>query len=303
MAGMVVAEIEHLQCQLAAGDDKRSSARHPAGIVLILAYKRDTAVISCKSGTHLYMNAGIVDADDLPFDPHRVGDVDHVLENRGQPMSHRGLSVAGRSIEEHGASGVQRRAGLFQNALLHLQIAHRLANAAHGNHFAGQLLHIDLITELRDGNRGRPRVPKPLERIDRPSPPLFGERITHVDHVVGVAGSQGVQQLPVDRHVHQFAHHVVGELDGIDELTYRFQPAGVDQLHEKAEQFIFFNAGSCNVDRLGGNAMQIGVQGRLVNCAGGDQVVAQTSTVVVAPRQRRRHIRFRHALGPDQQVT
>jgi hypothetical protein len=41
----------------------------------------------------------------------------------------------------------------------------------------------------------------------------------------------------------------------------------------------------------------------LVDRSDGDKVVTQPAAVLGAARQRRAYIRFRHALGPDKQVT
>ncbi len=74
----IEAEVEHLQRQLAAGDDEGPAAGNPA-LVEILAPQRPGAR-DAGAALDALVNAGIEDLDDLAFHLEAIGNVDGSLK-------------------------------------------------------------------------------------------------------------------------------------------------------------------------------------------------------------------------------
>ena len=83
----VIAEVEHIERELAAGDDERPAARNPAGIVFFAADDGEAVVLSNRGDVERDVDAGVVNADDLALDDDRVGDVDDVVEDARRRMA------------------------------------------------------------------------------------------------------------------------------------------------------------------------------------------------------------------------
>jgi hypothetical protein len=143
-----------------------------------------------------------------------------------------------RPIEQHGAAGVQRRAALLDDFLGNREVAEGFPNALIRHQLVGQLLHVDLLVELIQSYRRRSRVTHLRQRVHHPPASAVGEGITHVQRIAGLARTQGAQQLPVNRHLHQLHHDVVRQLDGRDELAQRLQMIDVNQLTSRLSRSV-----------------------------------------------------------------
>ena len=299
----VEAEIEHLQRQFAAGDHKGPPARNPARVVFVAPDKGEIVVLDRGVGAQQGVKAGVVDADDLAHDHDRVRHVDYVGEYAGKAERNRSLPIAGGTVEQYGAARVQRWADTFHDAVLEDQVAQGLPQAIEGHALVGNLLQVHLVGKLVEGDRRGPGIAHLFQGIDRPAPPLVGERVFQVQRIAGVTCSQIAQQLAVDGHPHQIEYQVIGQLDGIHELAGRFQVVHVDQLHQQAQELRRVDSGSRYIGRLCRHAIEKGVQRNLSESPDAHQTVSQASAKFSLQRQRLGHILDGDHLGLDQQVS
>src|SRR5580700_3771076 len=109
MADGVVEEVEHLEGELAAGNEKGPAAGNPAVVENIGAGRQESAIVAEPGAIDGDVNRGVEDADDLALDGDGVGNVDDVAEHAGQAASYGGLSVSRRAVEQHGTAGGQPR--------------------------------------------------------------------------------------------------------------------------------------------------------------------------------------------------
>ena len=173
----------------------------------------------------------------------------------------------------------KRRAALLDDFVFEGEVAEAAADAVEGHQLVGELLHVDAVGEVVEGDRSGPDVAQPLQGIEGPALALFSKGVGQIERAVGVAHAQSAQQHAVDGHLHQFGHDVVRQLDGVDELAAGFKSACVHDLHEQAHQVELVDSRGRNVCGLGGNAMQKSIEHTLVNGSDGHQVVAQAAAV------------------------
>ena len=183
------------------------------------------------------------------------------------------------------------------------KLAEAVADAVEGDQFVGELLQVDAVGEVLEGDGGGTGVAQALEGIEGPALALFGERVAQIEGAVGVAHAQGAQQLAVDGHLHQFGDDVIGQLDGLDELAGGLKPAGIHDLQQQAHQIELVDSRGLDAGRFGGNAMQKSLEHPLVNGADGHQAIAQTGSVGGLMRQRLVDIRNADQICLDQQIT
>ena len=117
-----VLKIKHVERHLAAGHDNRPLAGDPA-LIECLAVQSDPGGRSSGSGGRLghgrLVQGRVEDADDLPADLERIGDVDDVLKDRRDAGRQGRLAVAGRPEEQHTAAGIHGRQQLADVVLRH----------------------------------------------------------------------------------------------------------------------------------------------------------------------------------------
>ena len=83
---------------------------------LILGYEQSRPAGQFGFASHRGVNAGIVEADDLPLHGNRVRNVDHVAEHAAQRVRQRSLAIPRRPIKQHRPPRVQRRPALLHQA-------------------------------------------------------------------------------------------------------------------------------------------------------------------------------------------
>jgi hypothetical protein len=132
---------------------------------------------------------------------------------------------------------------LFDDAVVEGQVAQRRANPFKGDQFVGKLLQVYLVGEFLDRHRRGTHISQPLQRVDRPAPPLVREGVAHVHHAVGVARAQRAKQRAVHCHVHQVQHQVIGQLDRFHKLAIGLQTSRVDELHQQGQQLVLVDSG------------------------------------------------------------
>ena len=152
------------------------------------------------------------------------------------------FAVARRAVEKDGAAGVEGRTGLLDDAVVECQIAHDLANAVEGDELVGELLHVDPVVELFEGDWSRTGVAQASQGIKGPAAAFFGEGVAQVDRVVGIARTEGLKQLALDGHADEIENDVIGQLDGVDELAGGFESIAIDQFQQKSHQVDFVDA-------------------------------------------------------------
>jgi hypothetical protein len=115
------------------------------------------------------------------------------------------------------------------HAVVEGELAEAIANAVEGDQFVGELLQVDAIGEVFEGNGGRSNIAQALEGVEGPALAFFGEGVGEIEGAAGVAHAERAQQHAVDGHLHQLGDDVEGELDGFDELAARFKAARIDE--------------------------------------------------------------------------
>ena len=106
----VEAQIEHFQRELAARHDEGPPAGNPALVEIVAAQRTRPCRIGVRN---LFVRALVEQLDDLAFDLDAIGDVDHVAEHIADLLGHRCLAVAGRTVEQDGAAGIDGGADLL----------------------------------------------------------------------------------------------------------------------------------------------------------------------------------------------
>ena len=196
----------------------------------------------------------------------------------------------------------KRRTGLLDDAVVEGQIAHDLANAVKGDELVGELLHVDPVVELFEGDWSRTGVAQASQGIKGPAPTFFGEGVAQVDRVIGIARTEGLKQLALDSHADEIENDVIGQLDGVDELTGGFESIAIDEFQQKAHQVDFVDAGGADIGWLGGDAMQEGIELFLGDSADGNEIVAEPAAVIGHAHERFGNVAIGDELCADQQI-
>ena len=107
-------QVEHVERQLAADDDDRPADADPAPIA------RHTA--DDAGGFHVVFERlvadRVVDGHDVAVHVDRVRHVHIATERAAHAFGNHRLAVAGRSVEEHGLAGVDRRAEVLEHVVV-----------------------------------------------------------------------------------------------------------------------------------------------------------------------------------------
>src|SRR5262249_43628914 len=106
IGNLVVAKIQHFQRELAPRDDEGPTAGDPAAIEIAPA---DLDVRAARLALDLLVHGAVENLDDLAFDLDAVRDVDNVRKQPADPFCDRALAVAWRTVEQEGATGIDRR--------------------------------------------------------------------------------------------------------------------------------------------------------------------------------------------------
>src|SRR5208282_832926 len=171
-----------------------------------------------------------------------------------------GLAVAWRAIEENGAAGVQGRAGLLDHAVVKGKIAEGLSNAVEGDELVGELLHVDPEVEFLEGNGAGTGVAETSQSIESPAPAFFSEGIAQIDRVIGIARTQGLEQLALDGHADEIENNVVRQFDGFNELACGLETIAIDEFEQQGHHVDFVDAHRADVSRLRGDSMHEGAE-------------------------------------------
>ena len=120
--GGVVFQIEHVERQFAAGDDRGTLAPDIALIETVGAAAQGVRVIGNLHRRR--MHDGVIDGDDLPRIFHGARDIDAVAQRITDAVGDRGFAVAGRAIHQDGAARADGRAKIADQVFGKDQMAH-----------------------------------------------------------------------------------------------------------------------------------------------------------------------------------
>src|ERR1035437_36358 len=248
------------------------------------------------------MNARVIDTDDLTLHNDRIWNVDHVCKNIGQAQRKCSLPVTRRPVQKNRAARVQRWPGLFDEGVFHRQIADVLADTLKRHNLIGNLLQIDPFVVFLEGNGGRTRVLRSLQRLNGPTPTLVGQRVIHGGAILR-AHPPGVDKLALRGYANQFDDDVGRQLDRIRKLPRRLQPPRVNQLHQQAYKLLLVEAGSLNTFGLNRRFIDESIQRLAADVTSSDKMVPKASTLPGLTLERIVHLLDGDQLRPDQQLS
>ena len=124
------------------------------------------------------MGARVENLDDLTFDFYAIGDVNHVTEHISDLFRNRRFAVAGRSVEQNGAAGIDRGTDLLHEIFRDHHLCESVVNRRAVHAFVGDRLAPDTIAvDVQRHGRG-PDVLVECHRVLGPLLALVGQRVT-----------------------------------------------------------------------------------------------------------------------------
>ena len=278
---LVVLQVEHFEGELATGHDDRPLAGHPAQVDVLAPEGRQA--VGAFVLLHRLVDAVVVDLDDLALHLHRIGDVDDVVEDRGDALGDRGLAVAGGTVEQQGAARVHRRADELHELVgddeageLTLQIG--AVEALVGHPLAENAMGIGLQRYRR-----RAGILVLVERVLAVGAPGAGEREARAAEAAGGAGGggQGLEELALLGGFEQRVDHREGELDGLGDLRRRFEVLGEHGLDHEAQQIGLVDVGFLDAARRRRRVVHGAVELLLAQRAERHKIVAEAPAAVL----------------------
>lgn len=180
VADVVVAEVEHFECELAAGDDDGPAAGHPTHVMGAVADEGEVIFPDGDIVFDGFVDAHVEDADDLPVDGDGVGNEDDLFKYGGEADGDGGFAVSWGAVEEDGAATGHCGAALLDEAVVDDEVSEGLANAFRGDDLVVELLAGDLLCEVVEGYRSGTGVAGDLESVEGLSFAVVGEGIADI---------------------------------------------------------------------------------------------------------------------------
>ena len=238
----VVAQLEHVEGEFAAGDCDGAAADHPAGVECL-------DLQAAAGGEQLHAGAGLIgfldegpvqrlveQFDDLAGDFDGVWHVDGLAEDAGDAQADAGFAVAGGAVEQHRLAGVHRRQQLADVVVTDHQAGE---TALHG--IDVKLLVLDrLLHDLRsvgfERDRCRAEILVLRHRLGGIEPPLLAQSVAHVADDADVDGAEHVHLAAGDRLVEQFLHHAVGQFHAFAEVGQELTGLHAHEFEHEVQQ-------------------------------------------------------------------
>src|SRR5262245_61947148 len=104
-------------------------------------------------------------------------------------------------------------------------------------------------------------------------------------------------------HADELGHDMMRQANGGNELLLCFQPAGIDELHQKIEKVALGEAGILDAGRLYRQTTEECIQLGLIDGAKRDQIVAQMTAMLDLAPDRRLHLLRGDEPRRDQQIS
>ena len=123
------------------------------------------------------MGSRIEYLDDLSFDLETIGDVHHIPKHLSDLLRHRCLPIAGGTVEQDRAAGIDRRPDFLDEILGNHQIGECTIDRGAIDAFVDDALALDTLAISFQRYRRRTDILAERQCILRPLLALFGQRI------------------------------------------------------------------------------------------------------------------------------
>ena len=233
------------------------------------------------------MQGRIVDPDDLSGDLDGMGDVDDVLEHRGDPGRQRRLPVARRPEQQHAAAGVDRRQQLADVVLGDDEPLKAPAQALAVELLVADALAFDLIVIGHQRHRRRAKIEVLFQRFLGRRSAALAQRIADRQGEAAGSGADRLNQPLLHRLVEQLLHDAARQFEALGQLEQRLAGFDMHEFEQQVEQAALRHAGLGH--SRGNRRRGIDHLGQLLGAEQShrDQVVAQPSAFDELPCERR----------------